>query len=205
MKKGRPLYEQTEQDDAPTGISASISFQHPFNRAGGRTSNVLQEMKTIPTKPVWYLIGRTGGGDVKSFDRFWTASEAESALTEKANALDGLDYSVDESESIIPDRTLPTRAQQIALGGFLQRAFVVLRYISYGRENFEAIEQLTDILHNFPREMFDPDQWDWNSYIYALRKFEEKFGDVQTANLAAMLEEIKEAEQGRDGDAEEAV
>ena len=27
---------------APTGISTSISFQHPFNRAGGRTSNVGQ-------------------------------------------------------------------------------------------------------------------------------------------------------------------
>jgi hypothetical protein len=27
-------------------ISFSISFQHPFNRAGGRTSDVLQEMKT---------------------------------------------------------------------------------------------------------------------------------------------------------------
>jgi hypothetical protein len=31
---------------APTGISASISFQHPFNRAGGRTSNVRQKQMT---------------------------------------------------------------------------------------------------------------------------------------------------------------
>ena len=28
-------------------ISFSISFQHPFNRAGGRTSNVAQEMLRI--------------------------------------------------------------------------------------------------------------------------------------------------------------
>ena len=28
---------------APTGISASIAFQHPFNRAGGRTFNVGQK------------------------------------------------------------------------------------------------------------------------------------------------------------------
>ena len=28
-------------------ISFSISFQHPFNRAGGRTSNVRQKIKTM--------------------------------------------------------------------------------------------------------------------------------------------------------------
>jgi hypothetical protein len=33
---------------APTGIRASISFQHPINRAGGRTSNVRLK-KGIPT------------------------------------------------------------------------------------------------------------------------------------------------------------
>ena len=152
-------------------------------------------MKTIPTKPVWYLIGRTSDGDVKAFERYWTANESEVALEQKSGVSDGLIYSVDESESIIPDRTLPTEQQRVQIGIFLHRAFVVLRHISYGRENFEAIEKLTDILHNFPTEMFDPDQWDWNSYIYALRKFEENFPNVQTMNLAAMLEEIQEAEQ----------
>ena len=34
---------------APTGISTSISFQHPFNRAGGRTSNVGITMKSVMT------------------------------------------------------------------------------------------------------------------------------------------------------------
>ena len=29
---------------APTGISSSISFQHPFNRAGGRTFNVRRKI-----------------------------------------------------------------------------------------------------------------------------------------------------------------
>jgi len=32
---------------APTGMSFSISFQHPFNRAGGRASNVRQENKNM--------------------------------------------------------------------------------------------------------------------------------------------------------------
>jgi hypothetical protein len=32
---------------APTGISASISFQHPFNRAGRRTSNVVLDGQPI--------------------------------------------------------------------------------------------------------------------------------------------------------------
>jgi len=30
-------------------ISFSISFQHPFNRAGGRTSNVRWELKNLKT------------------------------------------------------------------------------------------------------------------------------------------------------------
>ena len=154
-------------------------------------------MKPIPTKPVWYLIGRTSEGEVKTIERHWTADEAKAALDQKSDGSDYLTYSIDESESIIPDGTLPTAQQHVEIGQFLHRAFVVLRYISYGRENFEAIEKLTDILHNFPTEMFDPDQWDWNSYIYALRKFEENFPDVQTTNLAAMLEDIRDnAQQG---------
>ncbi|MEB3210624.1 MAG: hypothetical protein VKL39_04690, partial [Leptolyngbyaceae bacterium] len=128
--------------------------------------DVLQEMKTIPTKPVWYLIGRTSEGDVKTFERYWTANESKLALEQKYGVSDGLIYTVDESESIIPDRTLPTERQRVQIGTFLHRAFVVLRHISYGRENIEAIEKLTDILHNFPIEMFDPQQWDWNSYIF---------------------------------------
>ncbi|MEP4076829.1 hypothetical protein [Haloferula sp.] len=154
-------------------------------------------MKPIPTKPVWYLIGRTSEGEVKTIERHWTPDGAKAALDQKSDGSDDLTYSIDESESIIPNRTLPTEQQRVEIGQFLHRAFVVLRYISYGRENFKAIEKLTDILHNFPTEMFDPDQWDWNSYIYALRKFEEEFRDVQTTNLAAMLEGIRDnAQQG---------
>lgn len=152
-------------------------------------------MKPIPTKPVWYLVGRTGGGDVKTLERYWSANEAQAAFDQKTSDDDGLDYSVDESESIIPDRTLPTEQQRLEIGEFLHRTLVVLRSISYGRENFEAIEKLTDILHNFPTEMFDPEQWDWNSYIYALRRFKEDFPDVQTMNLAAMLESIRDNAQ----------
>jgi hypothetical protein len=159
-------------------------------------------MKTVPTKPVWYLIGRTSEGDVKVFERYWTENESRVALEQKSGVSDGLIYSVDESESIIPDRTLPTERQRVQIGTFLHRAFVVLRSISYGREDFEAIEKLTDTLHNFPTEMFDPERWDWNFYIYALRKFEEEFPNVRTMNLAAMLEEIQEAEQE---EAEQAV
>lgn len=151
-------------------------------------------MKPIPTKPVWYLVGRTSDGHVKTFERYWTASEAIAAHDQKSSVNNGLNYSIDESESIIPDRTLPSEAQRIEIGQFLHRAFVVIRSISYGRSNFEAVEKLTDILHNLPTEMFDPEQWDWNSYIYALRKFEEEFNNVQTLDLAAMLETIKDKE-----------
>jgi hypothetical protein len=149
-------------------------------------------MKPLPTKPVWYLIGRTDEGDVKAFERYWTSHEAKTAFDRKSGDSDCLIYSIDESESIVPDRTLPTERQQVWIGRFLHRAFVVLRYISYGRVNFEAIEKLTDILHNFPNDMFDRERWDWNSYIHALRKFEENFPDVQTMNLAAMLESIRD-------------
>jgi len=38
--------ERLTSRGAPTGISFSISFQHHFNRAGGRTSNVLQNNPT---------------------------------------------------------------------------------------------------------------------------------------------------------------
>jgi hypothetical protein len=152
-------------------------------------------MMPIPTKPVWLLIGRTGEGHVKAFERYWTAEEAQAVLEQKSADGDDLTYSVSATESIIPDRTMPTELQRIEMGQFLHRAFVVLRYISYCRENFEAIEKLTDILHNFPTEMFDPDQWDWNSYIYALKKFEEDFPDFQTTNLAAMLEGIRDNPQ----------
>ena len=149
-------------------------------------------MKPIPTKPVWYLIGRTNEEEIKVFESFRAADEARVALTQKSQDNSGLSYSVEESEAVIPYRILPTEKQRIAIGDFLHRAFVVLRHISYGRENFEAIEELTDILHNFPMEMFVSDQWDWNSYIYALRKFEEDFPDVQTMNLAVMLEDIRD-------------
>jgi hypothetical protein len=33
-------------------ISSSISFQHQFNRAGGRTSNVVQKNKTNENNPI---------------------------------------------------------------------------------------------------------------------------------------------------------
>lgn len=161
------------------------------------------KMKPIPIKPVWYLIGRTNEGSVKSFDRYWTAYEAKIALEQTRSISDGLVYTVDESESIIPDRRLPTRKQIVELGKFFQRAFVVLRYISYGRKNFEAIEQLTDILHNMPTEMFDSEQWNWNFYICALWGFQEKFPDVQTANLAEMLESIRDNTEQDAGSREE--
>lgn len=151
-------------------------------------------MKPIPTKPVWYLVGRTGDGHVKTLERYWTSSEAIAAHSQKSSENNGLDYSIDESESIIPDRTLPSEAQRFEIGDFLHSAFVVIRSISYGRSNFEAVEKLSDILHNFPTEMFDPEKWDWNSYIYALRNFEEEFIDLQTFGLAAMLETIKDKE-----------
>jgi hypothetical protein len=160
-----------------------------------RTKTVVERMKPIPTKPVWYVIARSENGDVKAFERYWTSNEANTALNQKRAETNGLTYSINESESIIPDRTLPTEEQRIEIGQFLQRAFVVLRYISYGRENFAAIERLTDILHNFPADMFDPNRWDWNSYIYALREFAETFPDVQTMNLAAMLEGIRDNAQ----------
>ena len=154
-------------------------------------------MKPIPTKPVWHLIGWTSEDEIKVLERFWTENEAQAALDQRSDNSDGLTYSVNESEWIIPNRFLPTEKQRVEIGSFLHRAFVVLRYISYGRENFDAIEKLTDILHNFPEEMFDSERWDWNSYIYALRKFEEDFPDIQTMNLAAMLEGIRDnAEQG---------
>src|SRR5687767_420688 len=45
MSSGRRILAKKEElltsRGAPTGISVPISFQHPFNRAGGRTSNVL--------------------------------------------------------------------------------------------------------------------------------------------------------------------
>ena len=78
-------------------------------------------------------------------------------------------------------------------GAFFNEHLLLSATSSYGRENFEAIEKLTVILHNFPIEMFNPDQWNWNDYIYALRQLEKEFRDVQTANLAAMLESTRDS------------
>lgn len=131
-------------------------------------------------------------------ERYWTNEEAQTALKGRLDGLNELEFSVTESESIIPDRTLPNAEQVVELGKFLHRAFVVLRLISYGRKDFEAIERLTDVLHNFPVEMFDPEQWDWNSYIHALREFQKEFPDVQTLGIAAMLEGIRDNPEGKE-------
>ena len=43
---------------------------------------------------------------MKALERYWTANEAKAALDVKSGDSNDLTYSIDESESIIPDRTL---------------------------------------------------------------------------------------------------
>lgn len=59
-------------------ISVSISFQHPFNRAGGRTSNVLQEMRVllralIVIAAIWAILAPATYGLLFGFSFDWSA------------------------------------------------------------------------------------------------------------------------------------
>lgn len=154
-------------------------------------------MKPIPTQPVWYLVAQTNSGETKSFESFANPDDANIELRKRQKEDGDLIYRVDESESIIPDRKLPTRDQYVEIGSFLHKAFVVLRYISYHEESFVPIQELADILHNLPVEMYHADQWDWNFYIHSLREFERRFPDVQTMNMAATFEAIRDSRTKR--------
>jgi len=65
--------------------SFSNSFLSPFNRAGGRTSNVLQEMKTFAFLALMLTLNLVGCGKGKSTD---TASTAFKTVAEKQEFLE---------------------------------------------------------------------------------------------------------------------
>lgn len=155
-------------------------------------SESAKKMKPIPKMPVWFLVSETKAGEIRSIERFGKAEDANIELLKRQLKDRDLIYRVTEEEAIVPDRDLPTHDQYVEIGSFLHKAFVVLRFISYHEESFKPIQELTDVLHNLPVEMFDAEQWDWNFYIDALRNFEQQFPDVQTMNLAATLEPIRD-------------
>ena len=145
----------------------------------------------IPTVPVWDVLGREPSGNVKHFERFKTLAEAESRLTELQTTGDkGLDYSINEYESIVRDPTMPTEGQRRQLCDLMHRAFVALRNLGYGGKH-EAIAELADVFHNLPQEMFREEVWDWNLLEAGLRSFEEKFPDDKIFPFAAMLRDIR--------------
>lgn len=151
----------------------------------------MTSINPIPTVPVWDVLGREPSGNVKHFERFETFAEAESRLTELRTAgKQELDYSVNESESIVRDSTMPTEGQRRQLCDLMHRAFVALRNLGYG-EKHEAVAELADVFHNLPQEMFREEIWDWNLLEAGLRDFEEKFPDDKIYPFATMLRDIR--------------
>ena len=149
-----------------------------------------QKMNPIPTRPVWDLLGRDPEDDVRFFERFDTMEEAEARLAEAENEKPELSYTVHESRSIIPDRTMPTESQQRELMDLMHHGFVALRNLGYAKKH-EAIAELADTFHNLPHEMFQEDVWDWNLLECGLREFEEKFPDDKIYPFAGMLRRIR--------------
>ncbi len=148
-------------------------------------------MEPMPTEPVWDVQGRDPSGNVKHFERFKSREKAMVRLRElKESGAKGLEYSISERESIVPDRTMPTEEQRRDLCDLMHWGFVALRNLGYAKKH-EAIVELADVLHNLPQEMFRKEVWDWNLLEAGFRDFEEKHPDDGIFPFAAKLREIR--------------
>ena len=148
-------------------------------------------MRSIPTEPVWDIFGRDHSGDIKYAERLKKLEAAIERLKElEMSGGNELSYSIMESLSIIPDRTMPTEEQKRALCGLMHRAFVTLRNLGYAKKP-DAIADLADVFHNLPDEMFREEAWDWNQFEAALLDFEEKYPEDKIYPFAALLREIR--------------
>lgn len=151
----------------------------------------INQMNPIPTEPVWDIWGRDHLGDIRYLERLKTLEAATVRLKDlERDGDNSLSYSIIESESIIPDRTMPTEEQRRELCGLMHRAFVTLRNLGYAKKH-DAIAELADVFHNLPDEMFREEVWDWNFFEAGLRDFEEKYPDEHFYSFAAMLREIR--------------
>ncbi|MEM7147254.1 MAG: hypothetical protein AAF591_19215 [Verrucomicrobiota bacterium] len=147
-------------------------------------------MSEIPIQPVWIVFGRNTQGHYKVMEEYPLSTEAEARADELRRERPELAVEVIESESIEPDRILPTNEQQKALGQVMHRAFVAIRNLAYSNES-EPIAELADVFHNLPAEMFDERNWDWNSLERSLQRFQEKFPKASPYDFAKMIDEIR--------------
>lgn len=147
-------------------------------------------MSEIPIQPIWIVFGRNIEGHYKVMEQFPSPTEAETRAEELRRDREDLTIEVQESEKIIPDRTLPTVAQQRELGQVMHRAFVAIRSLAYDKKP-ELISELADVFHNLPTEMFDEKIWDWNYLERSLQRFQEKFPKASPFDFAAMIDEIR--------------
>jgi hypothetical protein len=147
-------------------------------------------MSDIPTIPVWDLVGVESDGNVKYWQRFSTEEEARIRLEERSSAALDLSYSIRESLSIVPDRTLPTPEQIRGLCAMLHKVLILIRSMGYGGKT-EALIDLTDGLHNLPVEMFDPMRWDWNLLEVTLDGFEKRFPEYSYYRLSETVRKIR--------------
>jgi len=149
------------------------------------------QMRSIPTEPVWDIFGRDHLGDIKYAERLKTLEAATERLKELDMSVgNALSYSIMESLSIIPDRTMPTEEQKRELCGLMHRAFVTLRNLGYAKKH-DAIADLAEVFHNLPDEMFREETWDWNLFEAALLDFEGKYPEDKIYPFAALLREIR--------------
>jgi len=147
-------------------------------------------MSDIPKIPVWDLVGLESDGNVKFWQRFSTEEEARSRLEERSSAALDLSYSIRETLSIVPDRTLPTSEQIRGLCAMLHNVLILIRSMGYGGKT-EALIDLTDGLHNMPVEMFDPKRWDWNLLEVSLDEFEKRFPEYSYFRLSETVRKIR--------------
>mgnify|MGYP007101662339 CR=1 FL=1 len=151
-------------------------------------------MKPIPMKTVWDVTGRepdAKAGYVKCFERFASHREAVARRNELQEEDSDLIYEVTESESIVPDLTMPDPSQIKELCNLMFYGIVTLRNLGLGGKS-EAVAELADTLHNLPQEMFKEGVWDWNLLEYGLRDFEGKFPEDKIFPMAAMLRRIRD-------------
>lgn len=142
------------------------------------------------------MIGRESDGTVKFWHRFFSEEDARTRLSELSSIPSGLRYSIQETLSIIPDRTLPTLEQVRSLCGILHQVLVLIRSLSYNGRT-EAIINLTDRLHNLPTEMFDPVNWDWNALEASLVDFENHFPEDSFFKFSETIRKIRSSRAER--------
>lgn len=151
-------------------------------------------MSEIPTEPAWDLVGKDSSGAVKFWRQFGSPGEAELHLS-GVEPDDPLEYEIIGTTRIVPDRTLPGPEQMKRLCLLMHHAFVTLRTLGY-RKDPEAAVDFADAIHNLPKEMYEPENWDWNLLEAELGGFQKKHPGKAIFDYVGLIREIRQMRRG---------